>query len=263
MGKPTSEADRLIAELTSARGRDARAPIRERLRELGDEALSGLVAALEHPDCFTRWEAVSLIGEAANPSVVATVVEFALTEDEVHARWRSFWAVSRFERSESVPLLHAALREGGTTRRWRAALMLSMLGRQEAGPTLLEGLSVPDRWIQWEALSAIKALALPDSEDAVAPFLAPQLDRSLRQEAVLALGAIGSARAVTLLAGILDDPEPEVRWRASLALARAGAHGALALLRARLGQEDDPGVAGQLKSDIARLEADRAGAAAA
>ena len=72
-------------------------------------------------------------------------MRFALNEDEVHARWRSFWAVSRFAPRTTVPLLAKALRARNRTHRWRAALMLSMLDRPEAGPVLVAGLRSPDR----------------------------------------------------------------------------------------------------------------------
>lgn len=245
---------RLVERLTEADGHEARAPIREQLRAFGPQAAPWLVEHLGHADCFTRWEMVSLLGELAEASTMEAVVAFALAEDEVHARWRSFWAVTRFPPQRTLPLLLDALADPSEIRRWRAALILSMLRRREAGPVLLQGLDHPKHWIRWEALSAIKSLRLPGVEDRLAAFLEPDHPRDLRQEAVLALGAIGSEPAHRLLEATLNDPEPEVRWRASMSLTRSDDPRWLAALRARLDREHDDEVRAQLLKDISYLE---------
>jgi HEAT repeat protein len=240
----------LVDALTRAQGHAAREPIRARLRRLGTRASRGLVNALSHDDAFTRWEAVSLLGENADPATFDRLVEFALTEDEVHARWRSFWAVTRFDTAALRKRLLAELRGRNATRRWRAALILSMIGAAEAGPVLMKGLAHADEWVQWEALGAIKALRLAGAEDAIEPFVDPARARALRQEATLALGAIGSKRAVAALIGLLDDPETEVRWRAALALLPHGTPDVQEALRTRLPRETDATVRQQIEHTL-------------
>jgi len=212
----------LVDALTDAQGHDARKPIRELLGRIAARQPNALADHLTHANCFTRWEVVNVLGELAAPSTLERTVAFALSEDEVHARWRSFWAVSRFDRARTVPLLLEALNGRDPTRRWRAALMLSMLNRVEAGPVLVEGLDHSERWIQWEALSAIKSLGVAGAESRVAAFLAEDQAIELRQEATLALGGIGTEDAKNHLFRALDDPSSQVRWRAVMALARYG-----------------------------------------
>src|SRR5690242_7061897 len=108
-GDAQHEATELVQALTAARGHDARTPIRDRLRALGAQSIPALLDALRHDDSFTRWEAVSLLGELAIPETAECVVAFALGEDEVHARWRSFWAASRFDPARTLPVLLDAL----------------------------------------------------------------------------------------------------------------------------------------------------------
>lgn len=192
------------------------------------------------------------------PETLERVVEFALTEDEVHARWRSFWAVTRFPSTRTVPLLLDALESEHAPRRWRAALILSMLRRDEAGSELLSGLESPERWIQWEALSALKSLRLQGAERQIAAFLHPEKPRELRQEAVLALGAIGSTAGRRYVEAALGDSEPEVRWRASMSLARSGDPHWIPRLKEQLEREEDPAVREQITIDIAHLEAHHA-----
>lgn len=242
----------LVEQLSTTPDRDGRNPLRESIRALGPSAAPHLLPHLDHPDDYTRWDLVNFLGEWAAPETARATVEFALGEDEVHARWRSFWAVSRFDRDRTIPLLLEALADDDGTRRWRAALILSMMGRQEAGPELVAGLRHPEAWVRWEALSAIKSLAYTPAVRSVVRFLDPEHEADLRREAVLALGRIGTPLAVERLIGALDDPDPQVRWRASMALSRQG-ETVRPHLVARMARESDPEVREQLQEDLNRL----------
>lgn len=260
----------LVDDLTAASGHEARTPLRAELATFDPVDVAAL---LDHEDCFTRWELVNVLGESADPDVADRVVAFALAEDEVHARWRSFWAVSRFDRTQTTPPLRAALAEHDhgqrpSARPWRAALMLSMLlGRPgsvgaereyAAEPSLrdlvvdvlLDGLRLGDDWMQWEALSALKATGGRQTAECIAAFTRPDHAQPLRQEAVLALGAIGGDVACRALRVALRDPSREVRWRASSALAMAAGRRAAPSLRAALRRESDPDVRRQLDTDL-------------
>jgi HEAT repeat protein len=243
-------AVRDVKALVAAIGNEARNPIRRRVLAMGASAVPALVATLDHSDPFARWEAVNLLGEMADSGTAKRVLDFALREDEVHARWRSFWAVTRFDPKQTVPSLLRNLQGMNTKKRWRAALILSMLGRMEAGPELVRGLKSSDEWQQWEALGGIKSLALAKVEKRVGAFLDAKRARALRQEAVLTLGAIGTDAAIRIVIRALSDSEPEVRWRASLALSGSGRPEVLRALRRQLRRERDPGVRGQLEKDI-------------
>jgi HEAT repeat protein len=245
----------LVADLTAAKGNDARRPIRKALKQACAERSEELADHLEHEDCFTRWEVVNLLGELRDPRAAERVVQFALAENEVHARWRSFWAVTRFDRATVMPLLIAALRARKEPESWRAALVLSMLGYREAVPALIEGLDTDDSWIQWEALSALKSLRSPDAVDAILPFMKSGRLRSLRQEATLALGAIGGTVARAELERALRDTDPEIRWRASSGLARIGDARSIPALRNQLRTETHDATVRQLGTDLSRVEA--------
>jgi len=49
---------------------------------------------------------------------------------------------------------------------------------------------------------------------------------NLRKEAAVALGEIGDLRAIPSLEKALEDPDPDVRKLAKLALSQIGKHGA-------------------------------------
>jgi HEAT repeat protein len=245
----TTEAKRLIAALAAANDHETRAPLRKRLAELGTVALPHLIDALRHEDDFMRWEAVNLLGETADDRALPSVLRFALSETEVHARWRSYWAVTRFDRTKTVPMLLRALRQRGPTR-WPAALMLSMMDRPEAAPAILVALRSTDAWTQYEALSAVRSMKLADAVPSIAPFLARNRPVEHRQEAALALGAIASPRAARVLIRALKDPDPGVRWRASMGLGRSSSPVAADALRSRLERETDARVREQIRSDL-------------
>lgn len=249
------DAERLVRRLRGATGHDQRAQLRARLLALGVHALPALVDSLGDADDLARWEAVNLLGELGLDEAADAVTRFALAEREVHARWRSYWAVCRFSRERTQAALQAALAGDDADSRWSAAQILGMQGDAAGAPIFVAALDAPEPWRRWEALSAIKALALPGCESAVARCLATVHERALRQEAALALGAIGTPAARRALRSALADPEPEVRWRASMALARCDHREALPWLRECLRREADDGVRRQLGEDIANLEA--------
>lgn len=245
----------LVAMLTEARGHEARKPLRAALLDAARGESSRLAQHLDHEDCLTRWEIVNLLGELRDPKVGPRVVRFALEEDEVHARWRAFWAVSRFDRGITVPLLLQALEGEEPVASWRAALMLTLVRHPAAVPVLVSGLASEDEWVRWEALSGIKAMAPVTALPSVLPFLETHHARSLRQEAVLAVGSIGTPAGREALERSLEDSDPEIRWRASMGLGRIGDIRSVGPLRARLRKERHPNTRRQLTADLNRLEA--------
>ena len=245
----------LVAALTEARGHEARKPLRKAILDAARTRSPELTHHLDHEDSLTRWEIVNLLGELRDPRVALNVVRFALDEDEVHARWRAFWAVSRFDRGTTVPLLLDALHGDHPVASWRAALMLTLVRHSAAVPYLVNGLASDDEWIQWEALSGLKALAPLAALPSVLPFMEADRPRNLRQEAVLAVGAIGSSAGREALERYLEDADPEIRWRASMGLGRIGDRRSAGPIRSRLRKERHPSTRRQLTTDLNRLEA--------
>jgi HEAT repeat protein len=248
-----ADARCLLKALESASGHTERARLRNAVIGLGQEAAPALEDGLKSPDAMMRWECVNLLGVIAAPSSARTVVSFALSEDEVHARWRAYWAASRFDHRSILPLLDNALLSPVSTHRWRAALLLSVLRRPQGAEILIDGLKSQDAWERYEALSAIRSLALRGCEEDVGRCLGRHEPDYIRQQATLTLGAMRSQTARGLLVRALRDPEPQVRWRASMALARSG-RGSIRTLKARLKHEPDPMVRRRIIDDLRRLE---------
>jgi len=248
------DVDNLVAALAGANGHDERKPLRASLRAQGAGIAPRLVAHLKHTDCFLRWEMVSLLGEFAHSDTAIDVLAFALGEDEVHARWRSFWAVSCFPSSVLLPTLLGALQAPDDTCAWRAALILSMLRQSAAVPVLVGGLTSDDEWIRWEAISALKSIGPPNIENNIGALLHRDQPRSIRQEAALALGNLPGDTATDWLDKALRDRHPQVRWRAAMSLAKRGTAKDVPRLKERLGQETDAHVLTEIQQAIHRLE---------
>lgn len=241
------KAPELLKTLRGARGSEEREPIREALRREGPEASGPLLAALGDADDLHRWEAVNLLGELAPEDAALDVVRFALNEDEVHARWRAAWAVTRFDRTAIVPPLLAAL-AGPEPMQWRAALILSLLGDRRCVEALVRGVDGPDTWRQWEALAALRALGAPEALPGILRRVGDGNPMAVRQEAVLALGGVGGSDAIGELLRLLDEGPPQLRWRAALALCRLDPTIGEPALRRRLEIEPDASVRAELRA---------------
>lgn len=247
------KVDGLISQLEKAQTHEEKKVIRNKLEQMGAPVAPYLVSHLQSPNEFTRWEIVSFLGEFKDVSTMIPLIKFAINENEVHARWRSFWAVSRFSSEGAGPILHRYLKSKVFKKRWRAALILSMLGDTKAGKVISEGLQSKDSWIKWEALSAVKSLKYRKEIPTICEIALNEKDENLRREAVLALGYMDSPLATKTLIKSLDDTSPQVRWRASMALTRYNNPSHIWQLRKVLEIEKESIVIEQLKNDIKTL----------
>ena len=244
----------IISDLTHSANHEERSVHRERIYSLGKQVAPALIPYLNDENDFLRWDVISFLGEFAHPDTLESAVNFALSEKEVHARWRSFWAVTRYDKNIIKEKLLKTLESNQDDKRWNAALILNMLNCEEALPEILHGLQSESNWVRWEALSALKSYGREGTEDAVGVFISEEYSRDLRQEAVLALGKIGTQKAIRFLAEALNDSSHHVRWRASFSLGITGHMDALPILENRLNTENHPEVITQLKEDIHALK---------
>ncbi len=248
-----NKVDRLISELEKAPTHEEKKVVRNKIEQLGPPVAPYLVPYLQSQNEFTRWEIVSFLGEFKDVSTMIPLIKFAINEEEVHARWRSFWAVTRFSSEGAGTILLPYLKSKVFKKRWRAALILSMLGDLKAGKVISEGLQSKESWIKWEALSAIKSLRYSNETSAVCEIALNEKDENLRREAVLALGYMNSHLATETLIKSLEDISPQVRWRASMALTRSNNPTHISQLQKLLESEKEAIVIDQLKQDIKTL----------
>jgi HEAT repeat protein len=245
---------------------------REALIAMGEAAVAPLIEAIGDEDFVVRWEAVNALGFVAlddpdSASVaIPTLVERALTDDSSQVRSRSLWALSTFSEAvlgeeelvsdEVVPLLLTGLDDPDDQRRWNATVGLGYFSRPQAAPLLNEGL---DRDDVYEAWQAVFYLGLVHDDESVSLLIAVMLDVegrdvTQRREVALTLGKIGDPDAIPALTEALEDPEPEVRWRAAQSLAGLVGASSLPVLNDALARETDEPARQQMERIIADLE---------
>ena len=244
-------AQELVEQLASPSA-DEREEAREGLLSLGAAAGPPLILATESDDATLRWEAVNLLGTLRDLRATDAVLRVAMTDSEVHARWRANWAITRLDDGTVVPRLIAALADENRTVAWNSAVTLSLFDAVEGVPLLHEGLEA-DGWQQWEAVNALGRVW----NDETAPKLIVLLHEGpedVRKEAALSLGRIGGEGSLTaLLEALSNDPSFEVRWRAAMMIGHIGDQETVALLIKIRAKEAHPFVIEQIDEAIDAL----------
>jgi len=248
---PQVQVGELIERLASPSGEE-RSEAREGLLTLGAAAVLSLIPATESENATLRWEAVNLLGALGDLRATGAVLEVALTDPDVHARWRANWAVTCLDDGTVVPRLIAALDEEDSTVAWNAAVTLSLFGCPESVPLLhkrLEG----NGWQQWEAVNALGRVWNDETVSRLISVLKEGLE-DVRKEAALSLGRIGGDEAFLALAEALThDPSPEVRWRAAMMIGHIGNETTVPLLCNALTAEMHPFVIEHIEEAIEAL----------
>ena len=240
-------ADPSPAERTAARGA---------LLSLGVAAVPSLITATESSDALLRWEAVNLLGALGDLRATDAVLRVAMTDSEVHARWRANWAITNLDDGSVVPRLIAGMDDEDPIVAWNCAVTLSLYGVTEAVPLLHQGLDATG-WRQWEAVNALGRVW---NEETV-PKLIVVLQggpEAVRKEAALSLGHIGGAEVLAvLLIALADDPSFEIRWRAAMMIGRIGDQETAVLLADIRVQEAHPFVIEHIDEAIKALTSQR------
>ena len=225
---------------------------REGLLSLGAAAVPPLILATESDNALLRWEAVNLLGMLGDLRATTAVLHVAMTDPEVHARWRANWAITNLDDGTVVPRLIAGLDNEDRAVAWNCAVTLSLFGRAEAVPRLHQGLDATG-WRQWEAVNALGRVW----NDETAPKLIVVLQEGpedVRKEAALSLGRIGGENALIALLEVLsDDPSFEVRWRAAMMIGHFGGQETVASLTEIRAKEAHPFVIEQIDEAIEAL----------
>ncbi len=248
---PLVQAQELVERLASPSASE-RKEAREGLLSLGAVAVPTLILATELNSALLRWEAVNMLGILEDLRGTDAVLRVAMTDSDVHARWRANWAITRLDDGTVVPRLIAGLDDEDPTVAWNSAVTLSLFGVFEAVPLLHEGLKA-DGWRQWEAVNALGRVW----NDQTAPKLIVVLQEGpedVRKEAALSLGRIGGEGAlVALLEALSDDPSFEIRWRSAMMIGHIGDQETVALLIEIRAKESHPFVIEHIDEAIEAL----------
>ena len=249
--------ERLVEQLGSQDAAE-RSLAREEILSLGEGAVPSLIDATCSDDPNLRWEAVNLLGIIEDPRGIDAVLRLAISDPDVHARWRANWALCCLDDGSVVPRLLAALEDEDPLIVWNAAVALSLFRAAEAVPVLYQGLEATG-FQQWEAVNSLGRV-WDDTTASRLVLLLADGPQDLREEAALSLGRIGGEEAASaLLLALRTDPSRDVRWRAAMGIGRIGGPDIIPTLLEIAGSEADPFVLNQIEEAIDRLNASEGG----
>ncbi len=142
------------------------------------------------------------------------------------------------EDRRAVPALLSALETGTPRVRAAAASALGEAPTALAIPPLLAALRDEGLWVRYAAARALAQHRSPDALETLERAARADPDTPVRVAALEALGQIGGARAVAVLASVIDAPESDLALSALGALGEIGHPDALAPLLASLRSTD-------------------------
>lgn len=153
--------------------------------------------------------------------------------------------------------VEALARGKDTQARMAAAKQLGGLRNPRALEPLVAALADANRDVRWAAVEALGELGDRGAIPALIEYVKkPEAYRWGKRLVAGALAAIGDARAVQPLVGLLDDEDPFVRRIAALALVRIGDPAGLPRVAQLVKETSDPTLAG-VRREFARSEESR------
>jgi HEAT repeat protein len=133
---------------------------------IGDRsAVPDLLAAIQEPESYIRWNAAIALGEIGDPNAAPALI-LALTDADTSVRSFSAASLGQIKDTRAVQPLIAALKDPETGVRFSAARSLGTIGDGNALPALRAALG--DLYVREEAAKAISRIegASPTSRNA-------------------------------------------------------------------------------------------------
>ncbi|MCX6700244.1 MAG: HEAT repeat domain-containing protein [Methanomicrobiales archaeon] len=206
--------------------------------------IGALIQALRYKDLDIQWRAAEALGEMGTDGTDHLLL--ALQSRNKHVRLGVMEALGEIKANEAVQPLIKALKDPDNEIRWEAAFALGEIGDEQAIPSLVEALKDHDRFVRyWAAVALDKFHWQPGNDGlhaylhlgkqewkemvaigvaAIEPLSVVLTDRDseIREEAVWALGSIGSEKTIPVVYRSLSDVSDYVRWNAVKAAPRVG-----------------------------------------
>lgn len=218
--------------------RQTAAPGIQELEEKGD--IRGLISLLSDLDYTIRKRAADSLGRIGTPAISA--LNHRVDRGKVMDRLGVVEAIARIKSHESIPVLVKILsHDPSNEMRWIAAIALGEVGDPDTLPVLLAALEDHDKYVRYGAVLALEKMGWhpENNEDRLKRFVAFQewsaipgigevpvrtlmkyfddSDPKIRASVVTLLGILGDPEAEMICERAMSDPNPDVRWKASLA----------------------------------------------
>ncbi len=188
--------------------RDADRAVREAaiaaLTAIGEPAVEPLGACLHDRNLTVQESAAAILASIGDARVADKLIVSLASTDWV-VRMHATRALARIGDARAIPSLLPLLQDKVKAVREETSGALARLG-PAAIPMLVEALAHQEWLVRLHAVEALGKTKSPDAVDPLLRLLFNDRDSSLREDAVLALGDIGDARAVEFLLTALKEP---------------------------------------------------------
>jgi len=202
--------------------------------------IRGLIGLLSFDNYHIRNQAADALGGIGAPAI--SMLNTMAAHGNVKVRLGIVEAMARIRSLESTPVLSRILAEEPSNEmRWIAAIALGEVGDPATFAVLAGALKDRDKYVRFGAAKALEKLgwrpgnkgeevrflvalqkwnSIPGLGDVPLEIITGYLDDPdprIRASLVTLLGIMGDPRAEEVCDKAMRDPDPEVRWKASLA----------------------------------------------
>jgi HEAT repeat protein len=235
------------------------------LAKIGDaRAFEALLGLIGHPEASVRQAAISAINSLGHPEMAGRAVAL-LSDSDPRVRESAVKIAGYFGYAECVdlllerchdadesvrraavehlpyldddritPVLNDALLNGTPKVRAAAAHAFGRVESAQTLPSLLAAMNDADSWVRYFAARSIGQHGFTEALEALARLANTDLAGHVRIAALEAIGSLGGARAVAIIAPIAEANEPDIACSALKALGSIGHPDSLPPLQAAL-----------------------------
>ncbi len=188
------------------------------LNSLGHpDMAAAMVVRLQDPDPFVRESAVKIAGYFGYDECVELLLA-ACADPDLNVRRAALEHIPYLDDERVFAILCRALSEPQAAVRAAAARGLGQVEGTAALQPLLAALADRDPWVRYYAARSLGRHAFPEALPALARLAQEDPAIHVRAAAIEALGRIGGARVVSILAPLAEAEEPDVARAALSAL---------------------------------------------
>ena len=195
------------------------------LRELGKDAIEGLLAALEKEgENSPHIKIIELLSSTNDKRIIEPLIEILLKNEDYYVRRAAAESLKKFAPEIVVKRLNELLEEGQITSYIHEKVFeaLGMIGNDEALKVLITYIKKnSDSLLESTIISALGRIGDPRSVDLIIPKLNSGSNYN-KKTAIAALADIGDPRAVKPIIQMLKDSTGFVREEAANALGKIG-----------------------------------------
>ena len=176
-----------------------------------------IIPLLHDPDPNVRESAVKIAGYFGYPKSADALLELSRDPNE-RVRCAAIEHLPYVEDERSLSVLVDAIKEETPNVRATAARALGTMDAAQAVQPLIEGLSDDDVWVRYFSARALGRLRSEDSVEALGRVIDKEKFNHVRIAALDSLGQIGGQRIAGIVAGLVNDDDPDVADAAQAAL---------------------------------------------